>query len=336
MNALSSYSFPQIRMRSWPIDREMPTWLSVQILQRQEVLNSTEFCWTSRVCRIGIQFLEKFPRDLSGLTSSEVLQKFDTRRRHRDNTRIVQEMAMRYLIFLQACILTRATAFILSGEDRFGRLVSRGKQTTIAAYRHDEITEVGYAVSVEKPLGVVFGENPEPYRGLVVDKVEKELNGGQAGLRVGDQLLAINGEVVIGGDFDGTMDLLINAPSSLYLELYRGSVKQLYIILKNMREAAGEPEDEEDEGDIVMDESYESPVQIDVSGYREDKERDESLTPGDFLNAMKKAGSKILEKREDDQPPASKKEEKKGGFFGGMFSPGETIQLDGDDAKGLK
>merc|ERR1719162_982883 len=55
-----------------------------------------------------------------------------------------------------------------------------------------------YEVEVPKPMGVVFGENPDPYFGLVVDDVSEGMNGGIAGLRVGDQLLAVNEKVVAG------------------------------------------------------------------------------------------------------------------------------------------
>mmetsp|Transcript_35428 Transcript_35428/g.85741 ORF Transcript_35428/g.85741 Transcript_35428/m.85741 type:complete len:91 (+) Transcript_35428:963-1235(+) len=89
-----------------------------------------------------------------------------------------------------------------------------------------------------------------------------------------------------------------------------------------------------------MDENYESPVQIDVSKYE-----DKPLTAGDFVKAIGKLGSIVAETLTDDgndddsnEGPSSggsgsedkKEKKKKRGFFG---IGGETIQLDGKDAK---
>merc|ERR1712238_278253 len=88
---------------------------------------------------------------------------------------------------------TKTTSFIRASPDE-----DLGSSTS----------DIGFTVSVSKPLGVVFSENPDPYLGLVIDDVAPGLNGGVAGMRVGDNLVAVNGEVVIGKYFDTAMDLL--------------------------------------------------------------------------------------------------------------------------------
>jgi hypothetical protein len=181
-----------------------------------------------------------------------------------------------------------------------------------------------YSVRVPKPLGVIFGENEEPYFGLVVDDVAEGYNGGKAGLRVGDQLLAVDGIVVVGKDFDSAMDLLQQGSGSLELTLYRGPVRQLFTILGNRLEEGEsiQEEDDEDSEPVIMDENYESPVRVEV---KEEK----PLTPGDFFKAIGKVGSMVAETlKEDTSAP-----KKKSGFFG---IGAESIQLDGSDAKGYK
>lgn len=177
----------------------------------------------------------------------------------------------------------------------------------------DTIADIGYTVSASKPLGVVFGENKYPYSGLVVDDVELVSLGGQVGLRVGDQLLAVNGQSVIGGDFDSVMDTLRNAPSPMELRLYRGTVSSLFSIVMNRRGENAEEEEEEVE-EIIMDENYESPVTVSAEDYAEDDTISVSEVAGE---AVKSIGN------------ISK------GLFGGMFSK-ETIQLEGDDAASNK
>jgi hypothetical protein len=197
--------------------------------------------------------------------------------------------------------------------------------TQLSAVSYDIVAEVGYGVSLQKPLGVVFGENPDPYFGLVVDDVSEGLNGGMAGLRIGDQLLSINGEVVIGDDFDTIMGTLQSAPSKLDLVMYRGSVASVYTILSNRIDEDDAVRDD-DEGDepVIMDENYETPVIMEV---REQK----PLSIGDVFKAMGKVGKMLTE---DTTPPELKKEKKKAGGFFGMG--GESIQLDGDAADTLK
>lgn len=195
--------------------------------------------------------------------------------------------------------------------------------SALMAASYDDVLDIGYGVSVPKPMGVIFGENPDPYSGLCIDDVSEGLNGAVSGLRVGDQLLAVDGEVVIGKDFDSTMSVLQNAPANVDLVMYRGPVSNLFTILSNKLgddELLREEEDEESE-EVIMDENYESPVKIEVKPKKQ-------LTPGDFFKAM----GKVAESLKDD--PAEKSEpKKKTGFFG---IGGETIQLDGKDATGLK
>merc|ERR1719253_1530217 len=105
--------------------------------------------------------------------------------------------------------------------------------TAIPAMDTSDVEDVGYSATVQKPIGVIFGENKEPYGGLRVDEVELGTEGSRVGLRVGDQLLAVNGDLVIGDSFDGAMSLLQSAPKRVKLLMYRGNVASLYTILNN-------------------------------------------------------------------------------------------------------
>jgi PDZ domain len=222
----------------------------------------------------------------------------------------------------------------------FAPLASRRlrlKPLHAVSYTYSDVADVGYAISVAKPLGIVFGENADPFYGLVVDDVEAGMNGGAAGMRVGDQLLAVNGKSFVGASFDTVMSELVAAEGNLELQMYRGNVRSLYVILLNQK-ATFEPEAQaettaDDEGVIVMDESYESPVRIDLSQFE-----DKPLTPGDVLKAFKKIGSILTEG--DGAPADAPKEEvkPKGGFFG-LFGGGDTKQddffLDENDSNSL-
>eukprot|EP00532_Pseudo-nitzschia_australis_P002623 CAMPEP_0168201590 /NCGR_PEP_ID=MMETSP0139_2-20121125/23798_1 /TAXON_ID=44445 /ORGANISM="Pseudo-nitzschia australis, Strain 10249 10 AB" /LENGTH=216 /DNA_ID=CAMNT_0008127177 /DNA_START=219 /DNA_END=869 /DNA_ORIENTATION=+ len=207
----------------------------------------------------------------------------------------------------------------------------------MAAMSYDEMLQRvdHFEITVPKPMGVIFGENPEPYLGLVVDDVSEGMNGGRAGVRAGDQLLAINEQIVIGKDFDFTMDKLQEQPGKLNLILYRGPVTQLFTVLSNQLEDGQSMYDEDDYGDeesepVIMDENYESPVRVEI---KEQK----PLTPGDFVKAFGKLGSMLgetltssPEPQDPDAPPAPKK---KTGFFG---IGAESVQLDGVDAQGYR
>lgn len=191
-----------------------------------------------------------------------------------------------------------------------------------------------YEVAIPKPLGVVFGENPDPFFGLVVDDVAEGLNGGKAGLRVGDQLMAVNENVVVGNEFDDVMGLLQNEPTTLRLVMYRGPVTQLFTVISNQfeeGESMYDDEDDEEEEEVIMDENYESPVRIEV---KEEK----PLTAGDVFKAVGKLGSMFAETMAADpnegndtsSPPPPKKNT---GFFG---MGGDTVQLDGNEARGYR
>lgn len=231
--------------------------------------------------------------------------------------------------------VTITSLLLLQGSSAFTSVPSSAVRTTSAststtavfAIPIDDIEDIGYYTMVKKPLGVVFGENPQPYSGLRVDDVEGA-EGGSAGLlRVGDQLLAIDGEVTIGTSFDSCMAYLTASPSSMELLMYRGSVRDLYTILNNRN-----IEDDEADTDnvaVVMDENYESPVRIEV---KEDKGINlgrvfTRLTGGDPDSKPAAADTS------DTSAAAPKKEKKKGG--GGLFGMfGESIQLEGEDGTG--
>jgi hypothetical protein len=227
-----------------------------------------------------------------------------------------------FLSVLELCSAFQRTSF-------FGgrRSVSVGRQSTSslqAAVDYDTVAEVGFRIKVDKPMGVIFGENPEPYFGLSVDDVSEGLNGGMAGIRQGDQLLSVGKEVVLGKDFDTVMSMLQGGPQTLELTMYRGTISTLYTILGNkLGEDAVFGEDDDGEEPIIMDENYESPVKVEV---REKKK----LTPGDFFKAAKKVAEMLTE---DDSPKPEGEKKKSGGFFG---IGAESVQLDGEDAKGYK
>mmetsp|Transcript_35244 Transcript_35244/g.54107 ORF Transcript_35244/g.54107 Transcript_35244/m.54107 type:complete len:285 (-) Transcript_35244:174-1028(-) len=210
----------------------------------------------------------------------------------------------------------------------------------------DDLDDIGFPVSVPKPLGVIFEENYEPYKGLVISDVEPGLNGGKAGMRMGDNLMVINGEPVIGKSFEYVMGKLIDSEGTLELQFFRGPVRNLYDILQNrniaVQEDQVEDEDDEDEDeDIVMDEDYESPVTVDPDDYAD-------LTIGDVVGVIGDIGADFVgglfkkqepgeeveeeEEDDDDDTPSPPPPEKKG-FFGGLFKQ-ETVQLDEKDARG--
>jgi hypothetical protein len=229
------------------------------------------------------------------------------------------------LAFLSLCAsIMESTAFQAAG---FAPLFSPFHSATqLHAATYEVCQEIGYKTQCPKPLGIIFGENPDPYFGLVVEDVAEGRNGGRAGLKVGDQLMAVNGEVVVGKDFDSVMTTFQDSSGMLDLVLFRGPVAAMYTILGNqMGEGEFVRDDEEGEEEIIMDENYESPVVIEVKEKR-------SLTPGDFFKAAAKVGKMFMEAPEG--PQGAKTEKKKNqGFFG---IGAEAIQLDGNDANTLK
>ena len=55
------------------------------------------------------------------------------------------------------------------------------------------------------------------------------MNGGKAGIRQGDQLISVNGKVVLGSDFDSVMGKMTDDDVGPVLDLvfYRGPVRQM-------------------------------------------------------------------------------------------------------------
>jgi hypothetical protein len=197
------------------------------------------------------------------------------------------------------------------------------------ALKPQDLAAVGYLVRVRKPLGIVLIEN-ENVGGVTVLDVEPGQNGGIAGIRPNDQLLSVNGDVVIGDAFDTVMGLLqtnTNNNDALELRFFRGSVEDLYQLVFETDDIDNViVEDEE----VIMDENYVSPVVVPVD--EDDLSGDGSLTAGEVMNAFKKIGSMM---GGNDKKDGEKKKSGGFGMFGGMFS-GETVQLDGDDANTLK
>lgn len=247
------------------------------------------------------------------------------------------------LFFPLLAVATHGVSAFLSQGNQRSAVLSPPTPTALsmAAMSFDDmLTRVDhYECSIPKPFGVVFGENPDPFYGLVVDDVSEGMNGGKAGLRVGDQLLAVNEQVVVGKNFDTIMGMLQAEPKALDLVMYRGPVRQLYTVLANQLEE-GESiyddddydEDDEDSQPVIMDENYESPVRIEV---KEEK----PLTPGDFVKAFGKLGSMLGETLKADpnegvsDPATPPPPKKKTGFFG---IGAESVQLDGNEARGYR
>jgi PDZ domain len=175
----------------------------------------------------------------------------------------------------------------------------------------DTISDVGYEATVEKPLGVVFGENRSPFNGLCIDSIAEGSNGEQAGMKVGDQLLAVNGQSVIGEDFDTAMDALRSAESPVELRLYKGLVSTLFTIVMNRGSDDDDDFEEETSEEVVFDESYESPV---VMTFDDDNDNDKISVSAVAGEAVKNLGQMF------------------GKSFSSMFSQ-ETIQLEEKDGK---
>lgn len=203
--------------------------------------------------------------------------------------------------------------------------IGRSSIVTLSGAALSDIEDIGYYASVKKPLGVVFGENNEPYLGLRVDDIEMGSEGEMAGLRVGDQLLAVNSDVAIGDSFDSAMSLLQSAPTKMELLFYRGSVRDLYRILDKrgieINSNAGDGSEA-----VIMDENYESPVRVEVK-------EDQGFDVMKAFSRLAGGGGDRKESKGTSEPIEEKKEAKKGGGIFGMFSQ-ETIQLEGDDATG--
>lgn len=181
----------------------------------------------------------------------------------------------------------------------------------------ETVADIGYIVQVEKPLGIVFGENRAPFNGLCVDVVQEGAHGATAGLRTGDQLMGVNGQAVIGSDFDKTMTLLRESASPVQLQLYRGTLQSLFTIVLNRRgdDYEEESEDVADEAPVVFDESYESPVIMSA-----DEFADDTISVSQVAKKTAESIGTIF------SPQAI------GGFFGQMFTQ-ETIQLEDKDGK---
>lgn len=181
---------------------------------------------------------------------------------------------------------------------------------TVRAAGLENLEDIGYRATIAKPLGVVFGENRAPFSGLSVDEVSDGLNGDSSGMRIGDQLLAVNGQSVIGAAFDSAMTLLRNAESPMELRLYRGTISSLFTIVMNRRGEDFFTADENDDIDeVIFDETYESPVVVSLDDYVGDEDSNFSISE------LAGGAAKNI-----------------GTMFSGMFSK-ETIQLDDKDGK---
>jgi len=205
------------------------------------------------------------------------------------------------------------------------RVATNFKSTSaIAAIELEDIEDFGYYTACQKPLGAIFEANPDPYSGLKVGKIEVDSQGASGGLRIGDQLLAVNGLVVIGDNFDSCMGVLQASPSKMELLMYRGNVRDLYNIMNKRDLQAGDDDGSEA---VIMDENYESPVRIEFV----EESSSEGIDVGKVFSKLMGGDGKKKEKSSPAPAPRKEEQKKSGGLFG-MF--GENIQLEGEDASG--
>ncbi|CAM9799410.1 unnamed protein product [Ectocarpus fasciculatus] len=85
-------------------------------------------------------------------------------------------------------------------------------------------------VTLKKPMGLVLEENVGGFGGLRVKEVAEGGSAQEDGtIRVGDQLLEVQGESVKGKDFDEGMKKLMDAPEDgVKLKVFRGLAADLY------------------------------------------------------------------------------------------------------------
>mmetsp|Transcript_3281 Transcript_3281/g.4605 ORF Transcript_3281/g.4605 Transcript_3281/m.4605 type:complete len:215 (+) Transcript_3281:134-778(+) len=95
----------------------------------------------------------------------------------------------------------------------------------------DSMDSMNYvAVSLEKPMGIIFEENDDDFGGIFVLSLKEggvaEENGV---LKPGDQLIAVNDKKVSGLSFDDALGTIVESESKeTKLTLFRGTADQFY------------------------------------------------------------------------------------------------------------
>merc|ERR1712038_191627 len=87
-----------------------------------------------------------------------------------------------------------------------------------------------FAVSLQKPMGIIFEENDEEYGGIFVLSLSEDGAAEKDGkIKPGDQLVLVNKDQVSGLQFDDALGKIVDANTeSTKLVFFRGSAAQFY------------------------------------------------------------------------------------------------------------
>jgi hypothetical protein len=105
------------------------------------------------------------------------------------------------------------------------------KQLAAPADFVDSMDTANYvAVSLPKPMGIVFEENEEDFGGIFVQSLKEDGVAAKSGvLQKGDQLVLVGSDNVAGMSFDDALNKIVEATESeVKLVMFRGNAEQLY------------------------------------------------------------------------------------------------------------
>jgi C-terminal processing protease CtpA/Prc len=108
--------------------------------------------------------------------------------------------------------------------------VSAAQQKAAADFV-DSMDEANYvAVSLAKPMGIVFEENDSEYGGIFIQSLKEGGNAAKYGvLKSGDQLVCVGDKNVSALDFDDALGAILDSTDDeTKLTSYRGTAKQFY------------------------------------------------------------------------------------------------------------
>jgi C-terminal processing protease CtpA/Prc len=95
----------------------------------------------------------------------------------------------------------------------------------------DSMDEANYvAVSLPKPMGIIFEENDAKYGGIFVQSLKEDGVAAVNGvLKAGDQLVAVGTKNLSGAAFDEALGAILDSSGdATKLVLFRGSADQFY------------------------------------------------------------------------------------------------------------
>lgn len=95
----------------------------------------------------------------------------------------------------------------------------------------DSMDEKNYVMaSLSKPMGIVFEENNRDVGGIFILSMSEEGAAARSeSLKAGDQLVAVNGNKVVGLSFDDALGTIVKSKEEkTRLICFRGTSKQLY------------------------------------------------------------------------------------------------------------